>query len=350
MVTRRVAFAVPGDLATPTGGYAYDDRMIRELRALGWHVDVVDIGDGFPKPSAMQRSAALRLLSDVPNGTAIVIDGLALGAIPEVAAELARAHVLVALVHHPLALETGLSADEAVAFRCSERAALATTRKIIASSESTARLLVSDYGVASGRITVASPGVDPVPWSEGGDGGTISLLSVGAIVPRKGYDVLIAALSTLAELPWRLLIAGDRTRSPATAAALDAMIAQAHMSTRIAVPGALSAPDLAEAYLRADVFIMASRYEGYGMAAAAAIAHGLPIIATRAGALAETVGNGGILLAPDDPEALAGALRDMITNPDHRARWRAAARAAAGRLPSWRASAEKIARTIEDLR
>jgi hypothetical protein len=118
---KRVMFAVPGDLATPTGGYAYDRRVIAELRALGWQVDALDIGDSFPRPDDIARAAARRKLLATPARVPLVVDGLALGVIPEVAAELARTRPVIALVHHPLALETGVSEVEAQGLRASER-------------------------------------------------------------------------------------------------------------------------------------------------------------------------------------------------------------------------------------
>ena len=110
-MVKEVVFVVPGDLATPTGGYAYDRRIIAELRAAGWNVQVLDIGEGFPHPTAAARAAAQRHIAELPGERAIVIDGLAFGVLAAEAQALAPACRLVALVHHPLALETGLSAE-----------------------------------------------------------------------------------------------------------------------------------------------------------------------------------------------------------------------------------------------
>ena len=152
-----IVFAVPGDLATPTGGYAYDRRMIAELARLGWSVEVADIGNDFPRPSTRTLDATRSRLSAVPKGIPIVIDGLAFGAIPELAADLHADHPLIALVHHPLALESGISAAEAERFLRCERAALAYSDNVIVTSPATARLLSADYGVDSADITVAVP-------------------------------------------------------------------------------------------------------------------------------------------------------------------------------------------------
>ena len=103
---KRLAFAVPGDLATPTGGYAYDRRIIAELKTLGWTIDVVDLGKGYPRPDAEKRAAALPLLTRIPQGQPIVIDGLAFGVLPAAAASLHQRNPLIALVHQPLALES----------------------------------------------------------------------------------------------------------------------------------------------------------------------------------------------------------------------------------------------------
>lgn len=347
-MVRRAAFAVPGDLATPTGGYAYDRRMIAELERLGWQIDVVNLGDGFPRPSDAQRAAALARLMDIPSGRAVVIDGLALGVLPEEAKQVAVAHPLVALVHHPLALESGLSAAQAADMRASERAALASAKRVIVTSPATARALVADYGVPEDRIVVALPGNDPVRLATPNTSGAVRLLAIGSIVPRKGFDILIAALATLTDLPWHLTIAGDRTRNVKASAQLDADIGRFNLAGRITVLGAVSDEKIVDLYENADLFALASRHEGYGMAFSEAIACGVPVIATTAGAIPETVpGEAGVLVPPDNIDAFAAALRRLIANPGERERLAAGAREAARKLPTWQASAKVFFDALE---
>jgi glycosyltransferase involved in cell wall biosynthesis len=343
-----LGFAVPGSLNQPTGGYAYDRRLIAALRALGCEVDIIDLGDGFPYPRADTRKGALALLRAMPAGRPIVIDGLALGVLPEVAKAVAPTHPLIALVHHPLALESGITAETAAAFAASERAALACVRHVVTTSPATRRALIADYAVAPEQVTVALPGIEAVAVSPRPRRNAVTLLAVGAVVPRKGYDVLIDALATLADLDWRLVIAGDRTRDPATADAVAARIAASGLGARVSPRGAVGDDELARLHAEADVFVLASRHEGYGMAFAEAINHGLPVIGTRAGAIPETVPAGaGILVEPEDVSALAAALRTMIADAHARENYAAAARAAAGHLPRWDATARIFLRVIE---
>lgn len=349
-MVKRVVFAIPGSLDTPTGGYAYDRRIMAELRQLGWVVDYLDIGEGFPAPDAATRSAARSLLSAIPTGQPIVLDGLALGVLPDVAAELASQHPLVALVHHPLALESGLTAERADALRRSEKAALAEVREVVVTSPATARLVASGYGVAAELITVARPGSDPAPRPARNPNGVPNLLSVGAVVPRKGFDVLVSALAMLTDLPWRLTIAGDLQRDPQEAAKLENLIAQHRLTGRIQTAGAVSPSRLAILFGEADIFVLASRFEGYGMAYAEALSHGLPVVGTTAGAIPDTIPNGAGLLVPsDDPAALAAALRSVLVDVDRRRLLSEAALVAANALPTWRQSAEIFAAALERL-
>ena len=341
-------FAVPGDLATPTGGYAYDRRMIAELAALGWRTDVVNLGEGFPRPAAETRAAACARLAALPPGAPIVIDGLAFGVLPEAAQRMQASHSLVALVHHPLALESGLSADEASRLIASERATLAAARHVVTTSGATARLLAADYGVPPARLSVIEPGTDRGEARPKASDPAVALLTVGAVVPRKGYDLLVAALAKLAQLPWRLAIAGDGGRSPETFRQLKADIARHGLAERIALHGVISAEQLASLYAASDLFVLPSRFEGYGMAYAEAIAHGLPVIGTTAGAIPQTVpGGAGILVPPNDVEALAAALRRLIEHPHERERLAAGARTAS--FPSWKDQAALFANVLDRL-
>ena len=148
-------------------------------------------------------------------------------------------------------------------------------------------------------------------------------------------------------MPWRLTIVGDCARDAACAAALKADIARLKLGDRIELKGAVDARELSGFYADADVFVLPSRHEGFGMAFAEALAHGLPVIGTTAGAIPDTVPAGaGVLVPPDDRPALAAALRRLIEQPDERVRLSAGARAAVHALPTWRSSAELFSRAI----
>jgi glycosyltransferase involved in cell wall biosynthesis len=349
---KRAAFAVPGSLDTPTGGYAYDKRIIAELHALGWQIDVIDLGAAFPNPDAVTRTAALTKLQAVAEGQPIVLDGLAFGVMAEEAEILHARHPLVALVHHPLALETGLDRATARVLHASERAALSRTQAVIVTSVPTADILCRDYAVPAARIAVIRPSVD---WPatllrpRRADG-SVHLLAVGAVTPRKGYDILIEVLGSLVDLPWQLTIAGDTTRNATTFARLQADIARLQLHDRIAITGAVSDARLAELYANADVFALASLFEGYGMVFGEAIAHGLPIVATAVGAAKDIVPAGaGLLVSPGDATALRDALRQVIVQKDARRGMAQAAREGAARLPQWRESAAAFAQVLEAL-
>jgi glycosyltransferase involved in cell wall biosynthesis len=347
---KRAAFVVPGDLATPTGGYTYDRHIIAGLRTLGWDIAVHDIGDSFPRPSVEVRAAARRCLAALAGECPIVIDGLAFGVLAAEARALTTQCRFIALVHHPLALETGLNAAEAAVFAAGEKAALAFARHVIVTSPSTARALTADYAVAPERISVVRPGVDRAVVMQQVRQGPIDLLAVGSVVPRKGYDVLVAALGEISDLDWHMTIAGDRSRSLATAAALDAEIARLGLTERITFAGAVAPERLGTLYDAADIFVLPSRFEGYGMAYAEAIAHGVPVIGTRAGAVPDTVPEAaGVLIPPDDVGALVSVLRNLIENPAERARLAAGTRAAALAYPTWTDSAQLFAHALEQV-
>ena len=292
------------------------------------------------------RALARARLAALPAGEPIVIDGLALGALPEAAKQL-RAH-LIALVHHPLALESGLSSSDAAELRASEAEALACARRVIVTSRFTAGLVVSDYGVPAERVRIVRPGNDRAAPARAKSEGPIELLAVGAVVPRKGYDVLLAAVAMLLDLQWRLTIVGELGRDADATVRLHADIARFNLADRVLLTGAIPADRLEALYASSDIFVLASRFEGYGMAFTEAIAHGLPVIGTTAGAIPETVPEGaGLLTPPDDIHALSFAVRRLIEDSAERLRLAAAARSAAAALPTWEQAAELFSHALE---
>ncbi len=345
---RTLHLVLPGDPATRTGGYLYDARIVAGLRANGRPVTVHALDDGFPMPEAAALDRAAATLAAIPDGATVVIDGLALGGMPDVVlAETGRLR-LIALIHHPLAAETGIDpALRDVLFE-QERRALTAMRRVIVTGCATAAALAG-YGVAGGRIGVVEPGTDPAPLAIGAAAGQPPmLLCVATLTPRKGHDVLVRALAGLEDLPWRLVCVGSDRRDPATAAALRERIAATGLSGRIELAGEVEAGRLAEAYRRADLFVLASHHEGYGMAFAEALAHGLPVIGTTAGAIPDTVPpDAGLLVPPGDPMALRAALRAALTDRALRDRLAAGSRTARDRLPDWAEAAGRFAQEVD---
>ena len=345
-VTRSVIFAIPGDLSLPTGGYAYDRRVLALADAHCLSMRHLALPGSYPQPTPIDLAETARLIATAPTDAILMIDGLAYGAMP---IDLIRNfnRPVVALVHHPLGLESGLSDERREAFIASERAALSLADEIIVTSPLTARVLIEEFAAPQAKITVAEPGVDPMRRAQGGMSERLQLLAVGSIVPRKGYDVLIEALATLADRDWALTIAGADDRAPQATALLRKLINAHRLSERVILRGAVSEDELAALYDRADLFVMSSRYEGYGMALAEAMACGLPIVATTGGAAAETVPDGaGLKVAPDNAPALAAAIAQALDDRSLRERLADAAWSAGQTLPRWDDTAARIASAL----
>jgi glycosyltransferase involved in cell wall biosynthesis len=346
-LARELAFAIPGDIETRTGGTVYDKRVMDELRAAGWTVEHLAWPSSFPFPSPADEVAVAASLAACADNALVLIDGLALGVLPRLAAAEAQRLRLVALVHHPLALESGLAPDTAQRLATSERWALSHVRAVVVTSEMTAATLARDYGVDRTSITVATPGIDkPTSIAARRQNAVPNLLAVATVTPRKAYDVLIDGLARIADLDWHCTVAGSLDRAPETVDAVRRQIEDHGLISRIDLIGEVADP--APLYTAADIFVHSSRYEGYGMAIAEALAYGVPVIATRVGAIPEVVPqDAGILVPVDDPAALAGALRRLIENPSVRQRFADGAVLAATRFATWPDTAARIASALD---
>ncbi|MCA0418415.1 MAG: glycosyltransferase family 4 protein [Proteobacteria bacterium] len=339
-----IVFAIPGDIDAPTGGYGYDRRLLREWREAGIEARHLGLPGSFPFPTDVDLASTERLLAATAPDDILLIDGLAYGAFPEALA--ARfADRLIALVHHPLALETGHSPETAEALRRSETLALRHARAIAVTSPATKLTLEAEFDVPAGKIAVAIPGTDPAPRATGsGRNDTLHMLAVGSLIPRKGYGTLIEALRTIADRSWTLTITGSPDDAPAMAADLRDGIARAGLAKRVILTGGVGTEKLAQLYDEADLFVMSSLYEGYGMVLTEALARGLPIVTTLSGAGAEALPDAAALkVPPGDAAALAKALARLIDAPAERRQRADAAWAAAGELKHWSETARIVA-------
>lgn len=340
-------FVFPGDLATPTGGYRYDRRLIRELRQLGVEVQTIALSSQFPFPDKQALEDARQKLAMVPDGAVVIFDGLAFGTLDELAEVEAQRLRIIALCHHPLALESGLDPAQQQKFQASEQRALYTVRSVLVTSEHTRQILIDQFAMPPQKVVVAQPGTDPAPFAPC-IGSPPRLLTVASLTRRKAHDVLIDALAPLAELPWQARFVGGTEFDPDWSDALQQQINRLQLKDRIQLVGAID--DLEAEFQDADLFVLPSRYEGYGMVFAEALAAGLPVIAARTGAVPAVVPeSAGLLVLPDDTAALTDALRTLLTEEDLRRQLQAGARQAAANLPSWGDTASRVAGLIQAL-
>ncbi|MFD4791050.1 glycosyltransferase family 4 protein [Streptomyces sp. NPDC058459] len=351
MSLRTVHFVMPGgvdDLSAPSGGNAYDRRVCLDLPGFGWQVVRHAAPGAWPDPDTDARESLARTLAGLPDDTAVLLDGLVACAVPEIVVPEAERLRLAVLVHLPLGDETGLDPAVAADLDARERAVLRAVPAIIATSDWAVRRLVSHHGLAPDRVHLAAPGADIAPLAPGTDGRS-HLVCVAAVTPRKGQHRLVEALATVRDLPWTCSLVGGLGTDPEYVATLRAQIERYGLTDRLHLTGPRTGADLDASYAAADLLVLTSYAETYGMAVTEALARGIPVIATDVGGLPEAVGRApdggvpGILVPPEDPAAIAAELRGWFGEPDVRRRLKAAARGRRSALGGWAATARSLA-------
>jgi glycosyltransferase involved in cell wall biosynthesis len=350
---RELHLIVPGPLDQRTGGYLYDARIAEGLTALGWTVIAHGLEGRFPEGDACAESSLSRTLEGITQGARVVLDGLAMSPLPDPL----RAHRdrlrLTALIHHPLADETGLEVSERARLTRLESESLAQCAGVVVTSTFTARRL-GEYGVRAPRIRVVPPGTHPAPAAVGpGPGDPPRLLCVGSVSPRKGQDVLVRALARIQALSWSCLCAGSLTHSPEFSDSVLELARVSGLADRIDFPGELGAPEVDALYHSASIFVLATHYEGYGMALTEALARGLPVVSTHGGAVPDTVPTeAGMLVPSGDEHALAAVLQELLSGPEgdaRRARLSEGSRHHGRSLPTWGDAALAFENAVREL-
>lgn len=345
------ALLVPGALDQLTGGYLYARQVVEGLRARGRLIDLFELPGCFPAADEIAYQAASAALASLPDGHVAVIDGLALPAFAGCLARESTRLRLIGFIHHPLSLETGLSPAEAHHYAALEARLWPLLRGALCPSRHTARALAA-AGLARARIAIAPPGIVKPTHPSGPREplGPLRILNVATLTSRKGHRLLIEALAGLQDLDWRLDCIGSLERDPPTTAALRQQIDTLRLGARIHLHGEQSASRLADAYRHADLFALPSFHEGYGMVLAEALGHGLPIVATRAGAIPDTVPDSAALLVePGNAVALREALRRILSDTSCRQRLAQGAVAAGAAQPDWPLAVDHWAAALSGL-
>lgn len=352
--TRALTVLVPGGLTRSSGRYRYDRQLVQGLRALGWKVDVTMVDAGFPEPSDAALDALDRIFAAQRDNAVVLVDGLVLGAAPDQIERVAHRMTVVGLVHHLIAAETGLDPAQAALVAEREGQALRAATGLIAPSFGIARA-ITGCGVPRGQVAVVIPGTDPAPRAEGSRSRPgarrstpVELVCVGSLTPRKGHDVLLDAVAELRLLPWHLTCVGSDTEAPDHVTSLREQVDISGLSDQVTLAGALDDPKLEDALQHADVFVLATHHEGYGMAVAEALVRGIPVVSTMAGAIPELVGfDGGAVVPISDADAFAAALEPLVGDHGRRAEVAAGALAQGASLPRWTDAASAASDAIQ---
>jgi glycosyltransferase involved in cell wall biosynthesis len=342
-------FVVPDGIdepGRPSGGNAYDRHVCRGLTSIGWSVREHAVPGFWSRPDAASFAALDDAVERIPDDAVVLLDGLVASTAPEVLVPQARRLRLVVLVHMPLGdRPADGGADDA---RMRESAVLSVAAAVVTTSAWSRQRLLELYSLPADRVHVAKPAVDAANLATGTTAGG-ALLCVAAVAPDKGHDVLLGALATVTDLSWRCVCVGSLDRAPAFVEDLRRRSLDAGLGDRVCFAGPRSGADLDRAYAAADLLVLASRGEAYGMVVTEALARGLPVVAADVGGLTEALGHGadgirpGLLVPPDDPAAFGAALRAWLGDAALRARLRRAACERRESLSRWSTTTSVIA-------
>ncbi len=346
MPNAKVWFVVAGDLDRPTGGNIYDRRIVEALRGQGWDVEVMSLTGRFPNAGAAAVSHGERMFESLPDGSILVIDGLVLADMWEIVLRQRDRMRMLAIIHYALAQVRGLPRRLKHRLCAQEQAGREAMDRIVVTSHHMARVLEDD-GVPAGCIGIVEPGVDGAPMSRGSGAAAATLLCVANVTEHKGALILIRALALLESMAWRLIWVGSLTHEPATVLALRREIADLGLAARVELVDEIPHERLGAIYESADVFVLASFHEAYGMAVSEALVRGLPIVSTRAGAIPELVpATAGLLVPAGDVAAFADAMGRVIADRALRSRLAAGACRAGQGLRDWGAAGMQFAAEI----
>jgi glycosyltransferase involved in cell wall biosynthesis len=325
------------DPTRPSGGNTYDRRLCQALESDGWTVCVAEVAG---------RNALAEALGALPADSVVLVDGLVASTIPEIVAPACSRTRLVVLLHMPLGVDAGR--PETVRAECE---VLSAASAVVTTSSWSRDWVLAAYGLDPGRVHVAHPGVDVSTPAIGTRHGG-ALLCVGAVMPGKGHDLLLAALDDVADLWWRCECVGALSVAPDFVVELLNRARESGLDERFELTGPLSGDALDAAYAGADVLVLASRAETYGMVVTEALSRGLPVIAADVGGVPEALGfasagqRPGLLVPPDDVPTLAAALRLWLTDVEARGALRTAALHRRARLQDWSETAARVGRVL----
>jgi glycosyltransferase involved in cell wall biosynthesis len=319
----------------PTGGNVYNRKLVAALRADGRQAEIVRIPGAWPNPDAAARS---RLGAALATRPVSLVDGIVANAAPDaIQAATQAGRTVVILVHLPIGVDRPSRPEER---------ALRAASAVICTSRHCAELLEMRYGLD--QSTVALPGAESAPVTVGSR--PPRLLMIAALTPNKDQLAVVRALDMISDLAWSAALVGSTTVDRVYSARVRTMIDSAGLADRIMITGTLTGAALEEQWAAADLVLLVSRTEMYGLVVTEALAHGVPaVVGARTGAEEALSGAEpadaplpGLAVPVGHPVKIADALRAWLTDPDLRTAWRMAALQRRATLPGWDRTAAAV--------
>lgn len=327
-----IRFLVPGNVRHGSGGNKYNAKLAEHLTALGATVDTVTVDGDWPVGSPADRQ---RFADMLDGGTTVIADGLvASGAPEEIAGAVSAGTKVWILSHMALAGHSDLEAK-----------ALAAATGIICPSSHAAAELEAKHGTQN--IVIAKPGTDNADASAGSE--PKHIVAVAALLPNKCQTLLVQALSRVQDLAWTAALIGSQDADPGYAARVRAAVEHYGLESRISITGELTGDALEEQWHAADLSVLISRSESFGMSVTESLAHGVPVLVRRGTGAVEALGDtrAGTALDLSDPGKLASTLRSWLTDHAQQQTWRNAAMTARGHLKGWGSTAAIVLKALD---
>ncbi|MDI2033276.1 glycosyltransferase family 4 protein [Paenarthrobacter nitroguajacolicus] len=325
-------FLVPGNVRHGSGGNKYNAKLAEHLTALGATVETVTVDGDWPVGSTADRR---RFAQALDGGTTVVADGLvASGAPDEIAGAAGKGTKVWILSHMALTAHHDLEAK-----------ALAAATGIICPSLHSQAQLQARHGMLD--IVVATPGAEPADVSAGSQ--PKHIVAVAALLPNKDQTHLVEALSQIKDLPWTAALIGSEEADPAYAAEVRAAVEHHALQNRIRVTGELTGTPLQEQWHKADLSVLISKSESFGMVVTESLAHGVPVLVRQGTGAVEALGDTGAGEALDlsDANSLTVTLRTWLTDATLQQRWRSNAIQARHHLHGWDTTARTVLKALE---
>lgn len=328
---------LPANVRHRSGGNIYNARLAEALRAQGAEVSVCKLDGDWPSGSAPDRMGFADALSGGDQAIYIVDGLIATGAPMEIETATATGHRVWVLLHMPP------SGEDPV-----ETSALRAATGLLCTGSRTAEA-ARRWGLSN--VHLATPGVDLSSKARPSPRGVAAphLMMVGALLPNKDQIFFVDALARIKDLAWTAALVGSTKADPLYAAAVRERILRNGLEKRVETTGELSGPALEEQWLRADLSLLISHSESFGMVVQESLAHGIPAVVRKGTGAVEALGAHGAGEAIDLTAGIGSLeklLRRWLGDPALREGWRAAAEAASSVLPRWEDTAREVIRAV----